>query len=351
MGLSVLGIGTVSALGSGVDTLRRGLQGKIQPNIEEKNISLAKGDYILPVYVPVVEGLDRFIPKRSLRRIDRFARQALLSAYLAVEDAGVEFADKSRVGVIFGSGYGPTRTTFKFLDNIIDDGDFGASPTHFANSVHNALASQVSIFLGLTGPCSTVTCFEYTLSNVMVTAQDWLDQDIVDYVLVGLGDEYCDVLGYAAAGMDAGKEKNMRPLDFENCTYLPGEGHITFLVSNAGTVNKKYADIEEIGIRYSIDQTQNSISNKPVIINASGRLDQAPGYSGLGRSHMLSYTGLYGGMPTASAFDIAVACLSLKDKILYPMPGVEGKEADLNEAIMCLEYCRNDEFNVYRLKS
>ncbi|MEJ2543396.1 MAG: beta-ketoacyl synthase chain length factor, partial [Calditrichaceae bacterium] len=202
MSLSILGIGTVSALGSGVETLRQGLQGKVKPNIEEKVIPASGGEKRLPVYQPIAAGLDRFIPKRALRRVDQFAQIALLSTYLAIEDAGIEFEDKSRVGVVFGSGYGPTRTTFKFLDNIIDDGDIGASPTHFANSVHNALASQASIFLGLTGPCSTVTCFEHTLSNVLLTAKDWLDQDVVDYVLLGLGDEYCDVLGYAAEGMN-----------------------------------------------------------------------------------------------------------------------------------------------------
>ena len=112
MSLSILGIGTVSALGSGVQSLREGLQDKIKPNIEEKVIPTSDGEKKLPVYQPIAEGLDQFIPKRALRRVDHFAQIALLSTYLAIEDSGIEFENKSRVGVVFGSGYGPTRTTY-----------------------------------------------------------------------------------------------------------------------------------------------------------------------------------------------------------------------------------------------
>jgi 3-oxoacyl-[acyl-carrier-protein] synthase II len=350
MNMSILGIGSVSALGSGVHTLRNGLLGKIKPNIEENIVSTINGEKILPVYQPITEGLDRFIPKRSLRRVDQFAQLALLSTCLAIEDGGIEFEDKSRVGVAFGSGYGPIRTTFKFLDNIIDDGDIGASPTHFANSVHNALASQVSIFLGLTGPCSTVTCFEHTLSSVLVMAQDWLDQNVVDYVLVGLGDEYCNVLGYAATGMNSGLEKALQPLNFKHCTFLPGEGHITFLVAKDKTRLEGYAEISDIQIRKDVNEVNTIIQSNPVIINSSGNSNQGKTFARLKQNHLKSYTNLYGGTPTSSAFDLAVACVSLKDKKLYPVPGSQEKDAVLGNTIICLEYCQKDEFNIYRLE-
>lgn len=350
MNLSILGIGTVSALGSGIHTLRDGLQGKIKPNIEEKTIPTANGNKMLPVYLPVVEDLDRFIPKRALRRVDQFAQIALLSTHLAIEDAGIEFEDKSRVGVVFGSGYGPTRTTFKFLDNIIDDGDIGASPTHFANSVHNALASQVSIFLGFTGPCSTVTCFEHTLSNVLVIAQSWLDQDIVDYVLVGLGDEYCDVLGYAMAGMNSGQKKELEPLNFDMCSFLPGEGHITFLITKNNIKQNGYATLSEIQIRKNVSDVNSLDFDETTIVNASGILEQSISFSKLNLNQLKAYTNLYGGSPTSSAFDLSIACVSLKDKKLYPSLGSQEKEKKLENSITCLEYCRDGDFNIYKLK-
>lgn len=334
MTLSILGIGPVSALGCGRTSLQQALNNDIKPNIEIENIPAREGTIPLPVYKPVMEGLDRYIDKRALRRIDYFAQMALLSAFLAIEDAGLEFTDKSRVGVIFGSGYGPTRTTFKFLDNIIDDGDFGASPTHFANSVHNALASQVSIFLKLTGPCSTVTCFEYTLSSVLITAQNWLEEGIVDYVLVGLGDEYCPVLGYAATTMGAAEATTLEPLDLERCTFLPGEGHITFVLGRSQ--KSPYPAIQEIKIRQSAEAINGNTAwqNQRIILGANGRRDQSTSFKKLNLSFLRPdvYGHLFGSMPVGCAFDIAMAALLADDR-----------------GAICIEYCDRDAFNCYVL--
>src|SRR3972149_3161853 len=139
----------------------------------------------------------KYTDKRQDSRIDRFIQMALLSSFLAIEDSGLILDDRTRIGIIFGSGYGPLQTTFRFLDSLIDFGDKCASPTLFANSVHNSLASHVSILLKVQGPCLTVTCFEQTTFSVMTTAINWLREGTADYVLAGVGDEYCDVRGYA----------------------------------------------------------------------------------------------------------------------------------------------------------
>ena len=86
-----------------------------------------------------------------------------------------------------------------------------------------------------------------------------------------------------------------------------------------------------------------------MILNAAGILEQGESFSKLNLNQLRSYTNLYGGFPTSSAFDLAVACVSLKDKKLYPMPGSLKKEEKLENAITCLEYCRQDEFNIYKL--
>jgi len=198
MSLSILGLGTVCALGSGVENFRLGLKGERQPDVVDTTVKGLEQPMSLPVYQAQIDELDRFIPRRALRRIDGFAKMALLSTHLALEDAGMRIENKARVGIVVGSGYGPIRTTFDFLDGIIDDGDHCALPTHFANSVHNALASQISIFLDIQGPCTTITCFDNTVANVLMTARNWLKDGTVDFVIAGLGDEYNDVLGYSA---------------------------------------------------------------------------------------------------------------------------------------------------------
>ena len=69
MDLSILGIGIVSALGCGIDSLKRGLEGVTKPDIrEEESIKFYKADII---------GLDRFVSEKIIRRLggtmlDRF---------------------------------------------------------------------------------------------------------------------------------------------------------------------------------------------------------------------------------------------------------------------------------------
>lgn len=335
MALSILGIGTVSALGSGIQTLKEGLQCKREPQIIREEIDSPNGTVQLPVYKAQPEGLDAFVPKRALRRVDPFARMALLSSHLAVEDSGLGIIDMSRVGIVFGSGHGASQTTFNFLDGIIDDGDRGASPTHFANSVHNALASQVSIFMKATGPCSTITCFEHSVSQVFFTAQTWLEQGMVDYVLAGFGDEYCDVLGYAAAGFNGRSVQKNEPLNFEKCSFTPAEGHITFLLSHAD-VKTKYGKLGTLNLNKSVAEVNASANlSGRVFLAANGNKNEGAVYKQLNiPSRAEAHSHLYGSMPLGAAFEIAAAAVNLES---------EAKE------ISCIEYAGRERFNLYSI--
>ena len=249
---AILGSGVVSAAGLGAEALARAVRGEIQPTIETQEFSFAEGATTLRVACADPAALENYVPKRKLRRLDRFSRMALLAAHQAVEDAGVELADRSRVGVVLGTGYGPTATTFAFQDGLIDDGDKCASPTHFANSVHNAMASQVSIQLSLTGPCHTLTCFGDTTHSVLLTAQLWLERGMVDYVLAGVGDEHCAVRSAAAA--KARQEKRalgQGPVADES---LPlGEGFAAWLLG-AGDSAEHCARLEVVTEESSISK-------------------------------------------------------------------------------------------------
>ena len=61
-----------------------------------------------------VKGLNAadYIDRKELRKMDRYAQLAMVSAIQAVGDSGidVEAEDKNRIGVIFGLGIGGIRT-------------------------------------------------------------------------------------------------------------------------------------------------------------------------------------------------------------------------------------------------
>ncbi|MCC6544382.1 MAG: beta-ketoacyl synthase chain length factor [Nitrospirae bacterium] len=352
MSTRVLGIGTVSALGCGIETVKSGLEGKVSPAIEEHTIETADGEASLKVYTAAVRGLDRFVSRPAMRRMDRFIQMALLSSYLAIEDSGIILDDRTRVGIIFGSGYGPLQTTFSFLDSLIDFGDKCASPTLFANSVHNSLASHVSILLKLQGPCLTVTCFEQTTFSVMSTAINWLRDGTADYVLAGVGDEYCDVRGYATLMSGSRGSSAIRPLSFDECTYMPGEGFAAFLLGKESG-DRAYCSLS----RCETGRRELSCDHETLFLAANGDRDTGRFYKPLADNRRVqAYSPLYGGMPAGNGFDIAIAALSLKEGVVYPSPdksdenNTDNTDNNANTSeISCIGFDRNGTCSLFTL--
>ena len=337
MNTAILGIGTVTALGCGIASLKNGLEGAKQPAIRLHSIDTAAGPISMPVYQVEIQGLDHFVPRASLRRIDRFPQMALLSASLAVEDSGGQLAeDRSRVGIVFGSAYGPAHTTFRFLDSVIDFGDRCASPTPFATSVHNSPASLVSMSLGITGPAITITCFEQTAKAVFEAAEMWLRSGAVDQVLVGLGDEYCPVLGYSVANFASGFS-DIRPFDFRQCSYIPGEAFVCFLLGRHS--EKCYATI---GSDAYADY---------LFLAANGEKQSASGYERWVQSEKrcAAYSPLFGSMPLGVGVDIALAALSVRHGLIHPAPASTFRAPvplAENETIGCLQCWNGGRFSI-----
>lgn len=339
----IAGMGTVSALGTGIDTLRDGLDNKVLPDIVVEKVEGAEGEADLKVYRAQVDGLDRFVSKRALRRIDRFSKMALTASLLAIEDSGITIADRARVGIVFGSGYGPLSTTFGFLDSLIEFGDKCASPTLFANSVHNALAAQVSISMKIEGPSLTVTSFEDTFGAVLQTACSWLRDGSVDYVIAGAGDEYSPVRGYASMLYGVSQTESMDPISFTDCTYKPGEGFAAFMLGGSVKL-KSYCRVAEVltGASDGLDLKSDDL----VFLAANGARPTVKYYKRIVENHsaVRAYSHLYGGISVGNAFDTAIAALSIKDGKLYGDGANETVELGARSRIESLGYGNDGNF-------
>ena len=268
----------------------------------------------------------------------------------AIEDSGIEVQGSERVGIIFGSGYGLLRTTFNFLDSIIEDGDECASPIKFATSVHNSLASNVSITLGIKGASLTISTFHHSTAGIFQTAMNWLDSKMVDHVLVGMGDEYCDAMGYVLKRAECQHEEN---------TYIPGELFTCILLGRESEQQSGYGKIKEVHLSKKIDQVEPELFNKldAVIIAENGESCVANLYETVipfGKT-IITYSSLYGCSTVGNGIDTAVAALSLRDKKLYAPPSIPpginpdmisaGKPLKENSMIGCLE-CADSRMNL-----
>lgn len=214
MSCAIKGIGIVTPAGNTLDVLG------------EKDLDLAK--------TADVQMLEQFHTKRELRRTSQFCRLALLGANLALADAGVSVDSfgSGRLGIIVATGYGPTRTTFDFLDSINDFGAKLASPLAFSTSVHNIAASIISIKLGITGPCLSINQFETSFASALISARCWLDEKRIDAVLVGAVDEYNSTLCDAIEAVENNTHESF------SSQALPAEGAM-FMVLTPETVAKR----------------------------------------------------------------------------------------------------------------
>lgn len=213
MSIGILGVGAVGGFGTGA----RALLEPAAPGV----LSLAWGDgrKEIPAFRADTASLERFVPKRALRRIDAFSRLALLGACLALEDAGLPTEGQEGLGIVLGSGHGATGTTFALIDSMIEGGDTCSSPIHFAGSLHNTPASHLAITLGATGPSLSLSLFKGLDAAVLLAAQRMLAEGRAKRVLAGVVDELSELSGYLWARGEGGPP--------------PGEG-AAFLVLEAG---------------------------------------------------------------------------------------------------------------------
>ena len=213
MKITVQGLGVLGGFGCGAAALAEGGGGAVPMTIPWNG-----GTREIPACRADTTPLERFIPKRALRRVDPFSRMALLGAHLALEDGGLPTHDLDGLGLIIASAYGATGTTFDLIDSMISDGDVCSSPIHFAGSLHNTPAAHLAIFLGATGPNLTLSLFEGMVPAALTAARLWLQEGRVDRVLVGMVDEVSDLTGYLWARHETGLP--------------PGEGAVFFLLSS-----------------------------------------------------------------------------------------------------------------------
>ena len=358
MQVTVHGIGIVGAFGSGIDTFSEALTQK-ETRTRTVVVQSSRGPMEMPSYRADTTPLEGFIPRGSLRRVDHYARMALLAASLALKDAGTVEIDRSRLGIIVATGYGASATTSAFLDSFINTGDAFSSPTYFSNSVHNAAAAHISILLKATGPCLTVSQFGLSLPSALLTAIRWLEGDRVDYVLLGGVDEYCDILGYCWWRFfgEWGKTP-LEPFSLERQSAIPGEGAAFFVLSGPRRNAAPYCHIVDVRTGNVEDEIPSLSENGLFVVGADGHKRCGKSYRAFvgNRSRAVSFTPAYGSFPTNNAFDMAAGALILRRNktfnplYAYPQSGPEKhfphEEID---SLECLKVDAEGDFGIITL--
>ena len=334
--MNIVGIGAISANGRGINAHKESLKkGWVQRS--EK-----------PVYCIPAECLDDKIALKKIRRADRFSKIAILAAWDAVQDSGIDLDEiKSSLGIIVATAFGAHATTFRFLDDILDYGDDNVSPTAFSNSVHNAAGSYIASVLGNHGPVLTVTQFAFSFHQALILAKSWISEGRCDNVLVGSVDEHASVMEYICSRkLKIASDGKIRPFQFSPTPLaVPGEGS-AFLLVTRKDVPKSYCKITNISM---YEQDGKEQEPDMYILNTDGMAGDETKYKDEASVGALvaSYAPIVGSIMTGSSFSCIAAALMLRDQTLYACPVQDNpyninlcsttKTAQLN-AICCVKY-------------
>jgi hypothetical protein len=178
------------------------------------------------------------VPGLKTRRLDRLSAWALVASSLAIQDAGIDLSevDRSRVAVVFGTGFGCTELTEMFFQSAAVNGWSGTDPSPFPEGLANAPASHVALWHGLRGPNITVGSTGFAGESALIQAASLLRHGQADVAIVLAGDTLTRAVyeWYEAAGLLSPACYNMEPLGQDGGGFVPSEGVAALVLEPPG---------------------------------------------------------------------------------------------------------------------
>jgi len=184
------------------------------------------------------------VPGLKTRRLDRLSAWAMVASSLAIRDAGIDLdtVDRSRVAVVFATGFGCVELTESYFQSAATNGWFGADPITFPETLTNAPAAHVALVHRLRGPNITVDSKNFAGECALIQAASLIRHGLADLAIVLAGDtltkaiygwyEAAELLSPACYRSEALPEVT----GFAPSTgFVPTEGMAAFVLESAGS--------------------------------------------------------------------------------------------------------------------
>lgn len=210
-------------------TARKALAAKNEPSVEAD----AMGPFTFKDF-----DKKKYLGKKGVRGMDGLGAYATVASHLLVcSRPELLDSDRSRVGVVLGTGTGSVKSQIEFIRDlrVLEQVEW-VDPIQFPQTVMNCAAGQVSIWHRFTGVNTTVSGGYHSGITAFEYAANALKQSRVDRVLVGCAEEYSPY------------SQCLLPVDGRDLrkTQRLGEGCVIFLAERQRT---EESDIEVIGLQ------------------------------------------------------------------------------------------------------
>ena len=228
----ITGVGVVTPLGLDVDTFWPAL---IDGNCGVHPLTtLDASQYKVSFGADIPEfDLGNLVPAKDSKKLDRFTQFAMQAGTEAIRDSGLDLdaLDRTRCGVILGSGIGGLAEIESQIDRLMTKGPSKVSPFTIPKMMVNAAGGNLAIHYGLRGPNYAVATACASASNAMGDARRSIQIGECDVVITGGTEAAITKMGLAAfQNMKALSTRNedpakaSRPFDADRDGFVLGEG-------------------------------------------------------------------------------------------------------------------------------
>src|SRR5881398_2531196 len=247
--VAVTGLGAVTPIGNDApSTWRAAIAG--ESGIDWIRAFDAEG---LPVRVAAeVKDFDptRVASPKEVRKLERNVLLALGAGREAMQDAGLNGFDPTRVGIVFGTAIGGVTGILEQDEILRERGPDRVSPNFLPNVLVDSASGQLAISLGIKGLNYAVVSACATGSHAIGEAAEIIKRGDADAVLAGGGEACMHPLilaGFTAMrGLAVENEdppRASRPFDATRAGFVMGEGACVLVLEELDAARRRGATI------------------------------------------------------------------------------------------------------------
>jgi len=206
---------------------------------------------------------ENHFPPHRLKRLDRYAQFAVISAKMALDDAGIAYSRETpqdRVGVSFGTALGGISNAEQDHTRFLKKGTRGVNPTLAVQVFGGSGHSNIAIEFGLRGVGTTNSnsCASGTVS--VGEALRYIRDDMADVIVAGGAEAPLSPLTYGAFAIIKSMSQwtgepalSCRPFDLKRDGFVMAEGAASLVIEELEHAQKRGAHIYAEVLGYSLN--------------------------------------------------------------------------------------------------
>ncbi len=192
------------------------------------------------------------LERKDAKRMDRFVQYAVVASHEALRASGLdlEATDRTRVGVIIGSGIGGMETFEDQHTNLVQKGPGRVSPFFIPMMIVDMAAGQVSIQFGLKGPNFATVSACASGAHAIGEALRLLRAGDADVMLAGGSESTITPMALAGFGnaralstRNDDPQRASRPFDAERDGFVIGEGAAMLVLETEAHARRRDATL------------------------------------------------------------------------------------------------------------